>query len=58
MENLRTPRARKKKKAIDELRDVILQKELTVTGIFKTGHYLHNSNFFSCPVTSAKSYTV
>jgi len=38
------------KKAIDELRDVILPKELTVTGIFETGHYLHDSEFLLVPV--------
>ena len=38
------------KKAVDELRDVILPKELTVTGIFETGHYLHDSEFLLVPV--------
>jgi lipoprotein-releasing system permease protein len=38
------------KKAIDELRDVILPKELTVTGIFETGHYLHDSQFLLVPL--------
>jgi lipoprotein-releasing system permease protein len=38
------------KKAINELRDVILPKELTVTGIFETGHYLHDSEFLLVPV--------
>ena len=38
------------KKAIDQLRDVILPKELTVTGIFETGHYLHDSEFLLVPV--------
>jgi lipoprotein-releasing system permease protein len=38
------------KQAIDELRDVILPKELTVTGIFETGHYLHDSEFLLVPV--------
>src|ERR1700731_2588732 len=33
------------KKAIDKLREVVLPKELTVTGIFETGHYLHDSEF-------------
>jgi lipoprotein-releasing system permease protein len=38
------------KKAIDELRDVILPKELTVTGIFETGHYIHDSEFLLVPI--------
>jgi lipoprotein-releasing system permease protein len=38
------------KKVIDELRDVILPKELTVTGIFETGHYLHDSQFLLVPL--------
>jgi lipoprotein-releasing system permease protein len=37
-------------KAIDQLRDVILPKELTVTGIFETGHYLHDSQFLLVPL--------
>ena len=36
--------------AIDQLRDVVLPKELTVTGIFETGHYLHDSEFLLVPV--------
>lgn len=38
------------KQAIDKLRDVILPKELTVTGIFETGHYLHDSGYLLVPV--------
>jgi lipoprotein-releasing system permease protein len=38
------------KKAVDELREVILPKELTVTGIFETGHYLHDSQFVLVPI--------
>jgi lipoprotein-releasing system permease protein len=36
--------------AINQLRDVVLPKELTVTGIFETGHYLHDSEFLLVPV--------
>ena len=36
--------------AIDQLREVVLPKELTVTGIFETGHYLHDSEFLLVPV--------
>jgi lipoprotein-releasing system permease protein len=38
------------KKAVDELRDLILPKELTVTGIYETGHYLHDSQFLLVPI--------
>ncbi len=38
------------RKAVDELRDVVLPKELTVTGIFETGHYLHDSEFLLVPL--------
>ncbi len=37
-------------KAIDQLRDVILPKELKVTGIYETGHYLHDSEFLLVPI--------
>ncbi len=36
--------------AIDQLREVVLPKELTVTGIFETGHYLHDSEFLLVPL--------
>ena len=36
--------------AIDQLREVVLPKELTVTGIFETGHYVHDSEFLLVPV--------
>ena len=38
------------KQAIDKLREVVLPKELTVTGIFETGHYLHDSEFLLVPI--------
>src|SRR5262249_3865090 len=38
------------KKAIDRLRDVILPKELTVTGFLDTGHSLHGPVFLRGPV--------
>jgi lipoprotein-releasing system permease protein len=38
------------RKAIDKLREVVLPKELTVTGIFETGHYLHDSEFLLVPL--------
>lgn len=38
------------RKAIDKLREVVLPKELTVTGIFETGHYVHDSEFLLVPI--------
>jgi lipoprotein-releasing system permease protein len=38
------------RKAIDKLREVVLPKELTVTGIFETGHYVHDSEFLLVPL--------
>lgn len=54
IKKLETAKGEEEKKAIDELRDVILPKELTVTGIFETGHYLHDSEFLLVPVYVAQ----
>src|SRR5881398_2387997 len=50
VKKLENAKGDEEKKAIDELRDVILPKELTVTGIFETGHYLHDSEFLLVPI--------
>jgi ABC-type transport system, involved in lipoprotein release, permease component len=50
IKKLENAKGEEEKKAIDELRDVILPKDLTVTGIFETGHYLHDSEFLLVPV--------
>jgi len=50
IKKLETAKGEEEKKAIDELREVILPKELTVTGIFETGHYLHDSEYLLVPV--------
>ena len=50
IKKLENAKGEEEKKAIDELRDVILPKELTVAGIFETGHYLHDSEFLLVPV--------
>ena len=42
------------KKAINQLREVVLPKELTVTGIYETGHYLHDSEFLLVPIYIAQ----
>ena len=38
------------RKAIDALREVVLPKELSVTGIYETGHYSHDSEFLLVPI--------
>ncbi|MDQ2867969.1 MAG: ABC transporter permease [Verrucomicrobiota bacterium] len=38
------------KQAVSELRQIVLPKELTVTGIFETGHYVHDSEFMLVPI--------
>jgi lipoprotein-releasing system permease protein len=50
IKKLENAKGEEEKKVIDQLRDVILPKELTVTGIFETGHYLHDSEFLLVPV--------
>src|SRR6267143_1680589 len=50
IKKLESAKGDEEKKAIDQLRDVILPKELTVTGIFETGHYLNDSEFLLVPI--------
>src|SRR5205807_1687604 len=50
VKKLENAKGEDEKNAVDELRDVILLKELTVTGIFETGHYLLDSEFLLVPV--------
>jgi lipoprotein-releasing system permease protein len=50
IKKLENAKGDEERKAIDELRDVILPKDLNVTGIFETGHYLHDSEFLLVPV--------
>ena len=38
------------RQAIDKLREVVLPKELTITGIFETGHFVHDSEFLLVPL--------
>ncbi len=38
------------KKAVADLREVVLPKDLTVTGIYETGHYVHDSEFLLVPI--------
>jgi lipoprotein-releasing system permease protein len=50
MKRLENAKGDEEKKIVDELRDVILPKELTVTGIFETGHYGHDSGYLLVPL--------
>ncbi len=50
IKKLESAKGNEEKAAIEELRDVILPKELTVTGIFETGHYIHDSEFLLVPL--------
>ena len=50
MKKLEKAKGDDEKKVINRLREIILPKELTVTGIFETGHYLHDSEFLLVPI--------
>jgi lipoprotein-releasing system permease protein len=50
IKGLETTKGEDERKAIDKLREVVLPKELTITGIFETGHYLHDSEFLLVPI--------
>src|SRR4051794_5390742 len=50
MKRLEEAKGDEEKKVIDELREVVLPKELTVTGIFETGHYSHDSSYLLVPL--------
>lgn len=50
IKKLENAKGAEEKAAVDELREVILPKELTVAGIFETGHYLHDSEFLLVPL--------
>jgi lipoprotein-releasing system permease protein len=50
LKSLEQKKGEEEKKAVAELRDVVLPKELTVTGIFETGQYLHDSEFLLVPI--------
>jgi lipoprotein-releasing system permease protein len=50
IKDLEKTKAEDERQAIDKLREVVLPKELTITGIFETGHYLHDSEFLLVPI--------
>ena len=50
IKELEKTKAEDERQAIDKLREVVLPKELTISGIFETGHYLHDSEFLLVPI--------
>lgn len=50
LKKLENTQGEEEKKAIDQLREVVLPKDLTVTGIYETGHYVHDSEFVLVPL--------
>jgi len=50
IKKLENAKGDEEKKAIDQLREVVLPKDLTVTGIYETGHYVHDSEFLLVPI--------
>ena len=50
IKELEKTKGENERKAIDKLREVVVPKELTITGIFETGHYLHDSEFILVPI--------
>ena len=50
MKKLENAKGDEEKKTVEQLREVVLPKELTVTGIFETGHYAHDSDFLLVPL--------
>jgi len=54
MKRLENANGGDEKAIVDQLREVILPKELTVTGIYETGHYSHDSGFLLVPLYIAQ----
>src|SRR5205814_6637490 len=50
LKRLEDAKGDEEKKVVDELREVILPKTLTVTGIYETGHYSHDSGYLLVPL--------
>ncbi len=50
IKKLENAKGEEEKAAVGRLREVVLPKELTVTGIFETGHYAHDSEFLIVPL--------
>ena len=50
LKRLEEAKGDEEKKVMDELRDVVLPKKLTVTGIYETGQYNHDSGYLLVPL--------
>ena len=50
LKKLENAKGDEERKAIADLRELVLPKDLTVTGIFETGHYVHDSEFLLVPI--------
>jgi len=50
IKKLENEKGEDEKKTVAHLREVVLPKELTVTGIFETGHYAHDSDYLLVPL--------
>jgi lipoprotein-releasing system permease protein len=50
LKKLENSKGEEEKKAIADLRELVLPKDLVVTGIFETGHYVHDSEFLLVPI--------
>lgn len=50
LKQLENAHGEEEKKALGRLREVVLPKDLTVTGIYETGHYVHDSEFLLVPI--------
>lgn len=50
IKKLENAKGEEERKAIDQLREIVLPKDLTVTGIYETGHYVHDSEFLLVPI--------
>jgi lipoprotein-releasing system permease protein len=50
IKKLENTKGDEEKKAVDKLREVVLPKELTVTGIFETGRFQYDSEFLLVPI--------
>jgi lipoprotein-releasing system permease protein len=50
IKKLENAKGDEEKKAVDKLREIVLPKELTVTGIFETGRFQYDSEFLLVPI--------
>src|SRR5713101_8527677 len=50
IKKLENAKGAEEKKALEKLREVVLPKDLTVTGIFETGRYQYDSEFVLVPI--------